>query len=553
MEDNNHIQEEHLTEKEVAVKKTTSKTKVYIPIIMAISIVIGIFIGNKIIPTKTTSFHSTLNLNNSGKISSILRLIEENYVDKISIDSLEEIAIPFLLEKLDPHTSYLPPKINDEAHESLSGNFEGIGVQFNIQEDTIMIVNTISGGPSEKVGVLAGDRIVTINDSLFAGVGITNDEVMKQLKGQKGTKVNIGVKRKGISELIDFEITRDRIPIFSVDVSYMLNEESGYIKISRFAGTTYSEFMEAAVKLKKAGMTKMVLDLRDNGGGYLDAAVNIVDEFLPKGKMIVYTEGDFRERMEYVSTDNGILLDVELIVLINSWSASASEIVSGAIQDNDRGTIIGRRSFGKGLVQEEFGFPDRSGIRITTARYYTPVGRSIQKSYENGAESYFSDIYHRAALGELANADSTDFPDSLKYYTPEGKTVYGGGGIMPDVFVPVDTTSYTEYYRKLTSKGLIYRFALTYADNNREQLNKLEDVNDINDYLEKQNVIKQFVDYAINEGVISTKKDYTLSRLVIKTRLKAFIARNVIDNEGYFPIIKAIDYDLKEAIESFKE
>ncbi|MCF6364832.1 MAG: S41 family peptidase [Bacteroidales bacterium] len=528
-------------------KQNTLNSKVYIPVIMAISIIIGIFIGNKIIPTNPTSFHSSFNVNNTGKIPSILRLIEENYVDKISTDSLEELAIPFILEKLDPHTSYLPPKINDEAHESLSGNFEGIGVQFNIQEDTVMIVNTISGGPSEKVGVLAGDRIVTINDSLFAGIGITNNDVIKHLKGPKGTKVKIGVKRKGIAELISFEITRDKIPLFSIDVSYMLNDEAGFIKISRFAGTTYSEFIEAAVKLKKAGMKKLILDLRDNGGGYLDAAVNIIDEFLPKGKMIVYTKGNFRERMEYVSTDNDLLVDIELIILINSWSASASEIVSGAIQDNDRGIIIGRRSFGKGLVQEEFEFPDRSGIRITTARYYTPVGRSIQKSYKNGIESYFSDIYHRASLGELAEADSTHFPDSLKYFTPKGKVVYGGGGIMPDIFVPVDTSFYTEYYRQITSKGLIYKFALTYADKNRDKLSGLKNADEINKYLEKQNVVKKFVDFAINQNVISTKKDYTLSRFVINTRLKAFIARNIIDNKGYFPIIRAIDTDLKKA------
>jgi len=551
MQENNLIKTRY--NKKAEKKEQVSSSKVYIPIIMAISIIIGIFIGNKIIPSKSSTFSSNLNINNTGKISSILRLIEENYVDKISIDSLEEIAIPFILEKLDPHTSYLPPKINDEAHESLSGNFEGIGVQFNIQEDTIMIVNTISGGPSEKVGVLAGDRIVMINDSLFAGIGITNEDVVKNLKGPKGTKVKIGIKRKGIAELINFEITRDKIPLFSVDVSYMLNKDAGYIKISRFAGTTYSEFMEAAVKLKKDGMTKLVLDLRDNGGGYLDAAVNIIDEFLPKGKMIVYTEGDFRERMDYISTDSNLLVDVELIILINSWSASASEIVSGAIQDNDRGIIIGRRSFGKGLVQEEFEFQDRSGIRITTARYYTPIGRSIQKSYKDGIESYYSDIYQRAYSGELADADSTHFPDSLKYFTPKGKVVYGGGGIMPDIFVPVDTSYFTEYYRQITSKGLIYKFALTYADKHRDNLKILKTADEFNDYLDKQNVIKEFIDFAINEDIISTKKDYTLSRFVIKTRLKAFIARNIIDNIGYFPIIKAIDTDLKKAVTTFEE
>lgn len=536
--------------KEQEDEKVTSANNKFLPIIIAISIVIGIFIGNKILPSTSTNYKASFNLNRPGKLTSILKLIEDNYVDKISVDSIEELAIPVLLNNLDPHTAYLPPKVNIEAHESLNGNFEGIGVQFNIQNDTIMIINTISGGPSEKVGILAGDRIVTINDSLFAGIGITNDDVIKNLKGEKGTKVKIGIKRKEIKNLIYFEVTRDKIPLYSIDVSYMLNKNDAYIKISRFAGTTYGEFMQAVVKLKKQGMKKLVLDLRDNGGGYLDAAVKIIDEFLPKGKMIVYTEGDSRKRTEYISTDNNMLVDIDLAVLINSWSASASEIVSGAIQDNDRGIIIGRRSFGKGLVQEEFEFNDNSGVRITTARYYTPTGRCIQKSYKKGIEDYYSDIYHRAIDGELESADSTSFPDSLKYYTEKGKVVYGGGGIMPDIFVPVDTSSYTDYYREITTKGLIYKFALTYADNHRKELQNFTKAKEINDYLDKQRVLKQFVDFAIDKGVISTKKDYTASRKVINTRLKAFIARNIIDNVGYFPIIKNIDDDLQKAVET---
>ena len=530
-------------------KYNNSKRTIYTPIVIALVLVIGIFVGNRLIPQKNNNINASLNLTGPGKISSILRLIQENYVEQVSTDSIEELAIPYILKYLDPHSTYFPPKINTEEHERLSGNFEGIGVQFNIQNDTVLIINTISGGPSEKVGVLAGDRIVTINDSLFAGIGITNDGVISNLKGPKGTKVKIGIKRKGIRELIEFEIIRDKIPIYSIDVSYMMSDEIGYIKISRFASTTYQEFMEASVKLKKQGMKKIILDLRDNGGGYLNAAVNIIDEFLVPGKMIVYTEGNYRDKVEYKSTDKNFLIDTELIVLINSWSASASEIVSGAIQDNDRGIILGRRSFGKGLVQEEFSFPDNSGVRITTARYYTPVGRCIQKSYENGNDSYYHDIYYRAADGQLANADSTKFPDSLKYVTEKGKIVYGGGGIMPDVFVPYDTTAYTEYYYQLTSKGLIYRFALSYADNNREKLQKLNDSEEINNFLETENVLAEFVSFAKQEGIISTKNDYTLSRKVIKTRLHAFIARNIIDNEGYFPIIRKIDTDLKKAIE----
>ncbi len=544
MNENNNLE----TNKSSNQNSKNSSKKIFLPIIVAISIIIGMFIGNKIIPSGNNN-STGIYINTQSKISSILRLIEGNYVEKVSVDSLEELAIPILLKNLDPHTSYLPPKVNEEAHESLNGNFEGIGVQFNIQNDTILIINTISGGPSEKVGILAGDRIVMINDSLFAGIGITNKDVIKNLKGEKGTKVKLGIKRRNIKNLINYEVIRDKIPLYSIDVSYMLNSEDGYIKISRFAGTTYGEFMEAVAKLKKQGMKNLVLDLRDNGGGYLNAAVNIIDEFLPKGKMIVFTKGEYREKQEYLSTENNILESIKLVILINSWSASASEIVSGAIQDNDRGTIVGRRSFGKGLVQEEFEFNDNSGVRITTARYYTPTGRCIQKSYKNGYDEYFSDIYHRAADGEFEHADSTSFPDSLKYYTPKGKLVYGGGGIMPDVFVPVDTSSYTDYYKEISAKGLIYKFALTYADNHRKQLNNLKTATKINNYLEKQNVLKAFVDFAIKKGVKSTKKDYTLSRKVINTRLKAYIARNIIDNEGYFPIIREIDNDLQEAEE----
>jgi len=517
--------------------------------VIVIVLIAGIFIGNMLIPQKNQTFNANFNINNNNKISSIIRLLQENYVDKISIDSIQELAIPEILKNLDPHSVYFPPKVNEAEHERLSGNFEGIGVQFNIQNDTILIINIISGGPSEKVGVLPGDRIVKINDSLFAGVGVTNEIVMKNLKGPKGTVVTIGVKRKGIKELIEFPIERDEIPLYSVDVSYMLTDDIGYIKISRFAGTTYQEFMEASVKLKAAGMKKMVLDLRDNGGGYLNTAVEIIDEFLPSGEMIVYTEGAFRDRVEYKSTNSDFLKDVELAVLINSWSASASEILSGAIQDNDRGTIIGRRSFGKGLVQEEFTFNDNSGVRITIARYYTPVGRSIQKPYENGSDMYYHDIYKRAADGELADADSIGFPDSLKFVTKGGKTVYGGGGIMPDFFVPVDTTHFTDYYFELTRKGIIYNFALTYADNNRSVLQELKEYRKINNYLENSDVFKSFLRFAKNEGVNFIPDQYEKSKLVIHTSIKAYIARNIIDNDGYFPIIKDIDNDLLKAVE----
>ncbi|NOZ35345.1 MAG: S41 family peptidase [Chlorobi bacterium] len=532
-----------------------SKRAIYTPIIIALILVAGMFIGRNIFPQKTDGFIFTTTKKSSynDKIDAILQLIHNNYVEKISIDSLTEIAIPQILHNLDPHTSYLPSKVNEEAHESLDGNFDGIGVQFNIQNDTVMIINTISGGPSAKIGVLAGDRIVTVNDSLIAGVGITNNGVMKILKGPAGSKVRIAVKRKGIKDLIDFEIIRGKIPLYSVDVSYMLNKNTGYIKISRFAGTTYAEFMKAAEKLKAKGMTELVMDLRDNGGGYLNEAVNIADEFLPAGKMIVFTKGAFRKRTEYKSTGNNELIDIKLAILINSWTASASEIVSGAIQDNDRGIIVGRRSFGKGLVQEEFDFKDHSGVRITTARYYTPVGRCIQKSYKDGYENYYTDIYKRAYDGELLTADSTKFPDSLKYTTPGGKIVYGGGGIMPDYFVPVDTSGVTPFYRAVTKKGLIYKFALTYADNHRKELQALKNYEKINNFLNEKNVLKQFTAYAAKQDITHKNSDLKLSGKIINTRLKAYIARNIIDNDGYYPIIREIDTDLKKATEILNE
>ena len=454
------------------MKYKNSKRAIYTPIILALVLTLGIVIGNKLIPNKANAYHSSSYVF-SDKINSMFMLIDENYVDKVSVDSLEEIAIPKILEALDPHTTYIPAAHMKEVSEPLQGNFEGIGVQFNINNDTILIVNTISGGPSEKVGVLAGDRIITINDSLFAGTGVTNNDVIKNLKGEKGTTVNIGVKRNGIKELINFAIERDEIPLYSVDISYMLNDVTGYIKINKFSRTTHDEFIEGAAKLLSKGMTKLVLDLRQNGGGYLDAAVNIADEFLSEGKMIVYTDGSTRRRINYKATDAGICENVELSVLIDSWSASASEIVAGAIQDNDRGKIIGRRSFGKGLVQEPYFFADGSGIRLTIARYYTPSGRCIQKSYKNGIEDYYTDIYHRSEHGELSSADSTVFNDSLKYTTVGGRPVYGGGGIMPDIFVAVDTSSYSNYYDEIIKKGLIYKFALKYTDNQRKELNKL--------------------------------------------------------------------------------
>ena len=533
------------------MKNKNSKRDIYTPIVLSLMLAAGIIIGNKIIPNSSVNYH-TGDYKSANKINSLFMLIGENYVDNLSIDSLEEIAIPKILDALDPHTVYIPAVQMEAINEPLEGKFDGIGVQFNIQNDTILIINTISGGPSEKIGVLAGDRIITINDSLFAGIGITNTDIIKNLKGKKGTTVKVGIKRNGIKDLIYFEITRGEIPLYSVDISYMLDETTGYIKISNFSRTTHDEFLAAAIKLLNLGMNKLVLDLRQNGGGYLDVAVNIADEFIEDGRMIVYTDGETRRRIDYKASENGICEDIELSVLIDSWSASASEIIAGAIQDNDRGTIIGRRSFGKGLVQESHFFPDGSGIRLTVARYYTPAGRCIQKPYSNGNKEYFTDIFHRDQNGELNSADSTVFNDSLKYTTTEGRTVYGGGGIMPDIFVAVDTSDFTDYYYKLISEGLIYKFALEYTDKHRHELQKINDYKKINNNLLENNVFDKFIAYASRNGIKHNAKEIKISEKIISARLRAFIARNIIDDKGFYPIIREIDDVLDKAVENFK-
>lgn len=528
-----------------------SKFSIYTPIVLALVLAGGIFLGSR------------LNLNNNNgkinfkiepnKIDLIIDLIESDYVDSVSRNEIIENTIPLLLENLDPHSIYIPAKDLQHVNEPLEGNFEGIGVQFNLLNDTILIINTISGGPSEKIGLQAGDKIIRINDSLFAGVNISNQDVIKNLKGPRGTKVIVSIARAGFNELLDFEITRAEIPLYSLDVAYMITEKVGYVKISTFARTTHDEFVTAIKRLKKAGMEKIILDLRGNGGGYLDAAINIADEFLKNKEMIVYTMGKSRPRSENLATKNGSLENEEVVILIDSWSASASEIVAGAIQDNDRGLIIGRRSFGKGLVQEPTMFRDGSALRLTIARYYTPSGRCIQKPYSNGNDAYNHDLIERYENGEMESADSTVFKDSPKYYTKAGKVVYGGGGIMPDIFVPLDTTGYTNYFREISQKALIYNFALDYTDKNRAQLENFTDYKQVVKHLNHKNVFGQFLKYANSKGVADNHKDITVSKKLMSTQINAYIARNIIDNEGYYPIIKDIDKTLLKAVEVISE
>jgi carboxyl-terminal processing protease len=526
--------------------------KYWLPISFALTLVLGIFIGNllarnaQIGNTSDKNFYS----NFYSKIDLVLDLVKNNYVDKVDLDKLEEQTIPNILSKLDPHSSYIPASELKEAEEPLEGKFEGIGVQFNIQSDTVYIVNTIPNGPSEKVGIMAGDRIVRINDSLFVGKRINNELVMKYLKGKRGTKVNVEIKRNGLKDLIPFDIIRDKIPIYSIHSSYMIDKNIGYIKLSQFSITSADEFNQAAQKLLDQGMTKLIFDLRGNGGGILDAAIKIADNFLDASKLIVYTEGNSRPRTNYNATDEGICEKVKLAILVDTWSASASEIVSGAIQDNDRGLIIGRRTFGKGLVQEPIGFNDGSAIRLTTARYYTPTGRCIQKSYKDGYEAYEEEVGQRIAKGELENQDSIAIPDSLKFTTPGGKVVYGGGGIMPDIFVPVDTSYFNTYFNNIVNRGLVYQYALNFTDANRKKLSTFSDYKALNNYLKSINWLSGLVKYAESKGVVANSKELQISENEISLRFRAYVIRNIFDDLGFYPILNSEDNIVKKAVES---
>ena len=525
--------------------------KIYLPILFAVVLVTGIFLGKALNRNPHQNYAHLYQTND--KLGRIIDYIETRYVDTISRSNLEESAIPAILDELDPHSIYISAEEMKNVSEDMRGNFEGIGVVFNHQTDTSIIISVITGGPSDKVGVLAGDRIIRVNDSLIAGQKMPSNDVVGMLKGEKGTKVKVSLERKNVSELIDVEIIRDEIPLYSVDVSYMVDDEIGYIKINRFAETTYREFIDGVEKLKDQGLKKLIFDLRGNTGGYMVAATNITDQFLDAGKMIVYTQGKSSPKQEIYSTARGIAKDLEVVILQDEFSASASEILAGAIQDNDRGKIIGRRSFGKGLVQEPHQLADGSVIRLTIARYYTPTGRSIQKPYSDNKNDYNNDLLERYQNGEFSEADSIHFTDSLKFVTPGGNIVYGGGGIMPDIFVPLDTTGYSKYYAETVRKGVLYNFAFEYVDKNRESLIKYENAYAINDYLESINIFDQFADYAEQNGVTKTTKGFNHSRHLVNTQLKANIARNIIDNNGFYPIIKDVDSTLKIAISFLRD
>jgi carboxyl-terminal processing protease len=531
------------------MKYNNSLKSIILPLIIVSSIAAGVLFG-RILPGNNSSSRPPMTVKpRNDKIGSILNIVEARYVDTVNRQTIVEDAIPYILNKLDPHSVYIPARDLQRMNEPLQGNFEGIGVSFNMLTDTVLIISTIPGGPSEKVGIIAGDKIIYVEDSLIAGQGMPDQGVISLLKGPRGTEVNIRVQRKGEDKLLPFKIKRDKIPIFSVDVSYMINSTTGYIKISRFSMTTYQEFKEGLQKLKNLGLEKLILDLRGNVGGVMDPSTQIADEFLEEGKLIVYTEGRASPRQDIYASSNGGFLTGELVILLDELSASASEILAGAIQDNDRGTLVGRRSFGKGLVQEPMAFNDGSAMRLTIARYYTPTGRSIQKSYSNGTDAYYEDLHQRFVRGESLDADSIQFADSLKYTTPGGRTVYGGGGIMPDYFVPVDTSGGSEFFNRLRVSGLIYRYALKYSDDNREKLTTLQTAAEFKDFLTQESIMKKLISFASENGLTASRHDLESSGEVIEIQLKAYIARNFLDNDGFYPIWEGLDTTLREAID----
>lgn len=525
--------------------------RVYLPLIIAAAIVAGILIGR---------FYGGMQAENrfiiipkANKLENVLNYIEDEYVDEISKNQIVENTIPKILEDLDPHSQYIPAKDLQGVNEPLEGNFSGIGIQFNMLNDTLMVIQVIANGPSEKVGILPGDRIIKVDDTTVAGKKMPSDSIVTRLRGPKGTRVTVELIRRGVKDRLVFDIIRDNIPLYSVDIGYIIKKNIGYIHLNKFSRPTMEEFITTMNDLRSKGMKKLILDLRENGGGYMDAAVYIADQFLANEELIVYTHGKARNREEFRSAKGGLATDIDLVILIDENSASASEILAGAIQDNDRGTIIGRRSFGKGLVQEQKTFPDGSALRLTIARYYTPTGRSIQKPYTHGLNDYFNDLNIRYLNGEMESPDSIKFADSLKYVTPGGKTVYGGGGIMPDIFVPLDTSGLSGYFVEVSNKGLLYRFALDYSDANRTALSRLSTPQEFVKNLEQAGILRKFIVFASSNGVKENPADIKVSGPLLKTQIMAYIARNFIDNAGFYPIIQDIDNTLQKAIDVLEE
>lgn len=489
------------------------------------------------------------------KISSLMELIDYEYVDKISIDSLTDIAIEDILAQLDPHSTYIPAKDSEEINSEIEGKFSGIGVQFSIQKDTIMIVDVINGGPSERVGLLPGDRIIAVNDTPFVGKEmISNEKVIHKLRGKKGTTVEIGVRRKGSSEQLNYKITRGDIPIESIRADYLIAPQIGFIALnSNFGVSTYQEFIDAIAQLKSKGAKKFIIDLRNNGGGLLDIAVRMLNEFLPEGSLILKAEGKAYPEKEYLANGTGSCISNPVVVLIDEFSASASEIFAGAIQDNDRGMIIGRRSFGKGLVQTQIPFADGSSVRLTVARYYTPSGRSIQKPYEKGKGlEYEMDLLHRFEHGEFYNQDSIHLADSLQYKTSGGRLVYGGGGIMPDIFVARDTTEYTAYANRVINNGYVHQFAFEYTDKHRDELKAYSTWEEMDKYLSSKGILDKLVTFAQQKGIPRNGKDLQISGKLLQNEAQQYIVRNMLGDDAYVPMVNSRSKEVKKAVDILK-
>lgn len=528
------------------------KNKTIMPIIYSVILAAGVLFGFYI--AKSNGIVATgRGGDNSLFINDIFSLIDEEYVDTVNMNDLQVKAITHVLESMDPHSEYIKPEVLDEVNESLQGSFHGIGVSFRIEKDTIAIINTIKGGPSEKVGIMAGDRIIYVGDSLIAGNKVTNKTAMSLLKGERGSKVDIKIKRRGVDELIDFTITRDVIPTYSVDVAYMIDEEIGFIKMTKFSATTHKEFVQAMKKLKAEGMTKLILDLRGNTGGYLGEAVGVVDEMLADNNLIVYTQGEHRDRSYIFSHHKGMWENNEVAVLIDEGSASASEIVAGALQDNDRGVIIGRRSFGKGLVQEQFDLGNDGAVRLTVARYYTPTGRCIQKPFNGDKAEYLLEEYTRYESGEMFNIDSIHFADSLKYVTPGGKIVYGGGGIMPDIYVALENDSTRYFFNKMANSSILFQYAFDYADSHRKDIMKYGDAKTFNEkFVFTDAMFNELMRRTEDKKIKGSDADKAKARELSEPLFKAYIARDVFGDDAFYLLYEPMDEILQKAISVLK-
>lgn len=537
-----------LSRRNLSMSETkNTRYQISLPLILCLGLAGGIFIGASLNTQKTSSEVGK----DVQKLREVLTYIDQKYVDDIKTEKLVDESIQHLLAKLDPHSVYIPASDRIQANEDLRGNFDGIGVEFNIFQDTIVIISALAGGPSEALGILSGDKIIKVDGKDVAGTGITSPEVMKLLKGPSGTEVKVTIQRSGVAEPLEFTIVRDKIPQFSLDVAYMVDPETGYIKISRFAATTYEEFNTALEKLKGRGMKRLILDLQSNGGGYMHVAIQMADDFLSGGKKIVYTNGkDKNLNTDAVSTDRGTFEGGDLIVLVNEWSASASEILAGALQDNDRALVVGRRSYGKGLVQNPFDLSDGSELRLTISRYYTPSGRSIQKPYDD-EEEYSQDILSRYQKGEFFHADSIHFNDTLKFTTANGRTVYGGGGIMPDYFIPLDTTQNSHYLNELYATTTIYEYAFRYADKHKKDLES----KGFDAFFTRFNVTDAMLNDLVKLGQQKKlKPDYeelSAKKRLFQIHVKAQIARKVWGNDGLYPIMNENNEIFQQAVKLF--